>query len=188
SSYTIEAYPTISVNSGLMCSGRSFIIFPSGASSYTYSGGSQIVSPSSTTSYSITGSSAGGCPATNTAISTVTVIPSPTISVSSGSICVGQNFTLTPTGAVSYTFLNGGPVVSPSSFGAYYVVGANIYGCLSNTAAAAVTAYTGSIQASVNKSTICFGEDVLFNVTGATTHSWNNGVVSNVPYYPNGTS
>ncbi len=65
--------PIISVNSGAICSGSSFTMVPSGASTYTYTGGSAIVSPTITTNYSVTGTDANGCKSAIPAISGVTV-------------------------------------------------------------------------------------------------------------------
>jgi hypothetical protein len=104
SSITVYTFTPISVNSGSICSGKSFTIIPSGALSYTYSSGSNIVSPTSTTNYTINGTYSNGC--TNSAISSVTVNTGLPISVNSGSICSGKSFTMVPSGAVTYNKWN----------------------------------------------------------------------------------
>ena len=99
SNVTVNTTPTITVNSGVICTGQSFTMTPSGASTYTYSSGSNVVSPLVNTSYSVTGTSALGCIGVSTAVSNVTVNITPTITVNSGVICTGQSFTMTPSGA-----------------------------------------------------------------------------------------
>ena len=54
---------------------------------------------------------------------------SPTITVNSGAICVGENFTINPTGANTYTIQGGNAVVSPSISTTYTVIGTNAAGC-----------------------------------------------------------
>jgi len=127
----VVANPTIAVNSGSICSGTSFTITPSGASSYTFQGGNAMVSPTSTTSYTVIGASTFGC-LSSTVTSSVSVNPSPTLTVNSGSICVGQSFSMTPSGASTYTFSSGSSVVSPTASSVYTVTGTNS-GCVGST-------------------------------------------------------
>jgi hypothetical protein len=61
SNVTVNITPTVSVNSGSICTGNSFTMAPGGASTYTYSNGSAIVSPIVNTSYSVTGTSTNTC-------------------------------------------------------------------------------------------------------------------------------
>jgi hypothetical protein len=70
-SYSINPTPTISVNSGSLCSGTSFTMTPTGATSYTYQGGSSVVTPTANTTYTVVGST-DGC-ISNVVTSSVTV-------------------------------------------------------------------------------------------------------------------
>jgi hypothetical protein len=66
-SLTINASPTISVNSGTITSGSSFTLVPSGGISYTYSPFGPVVTPTAgTTNYTVTGTNASGCIASAT--------------------------------------------------------------------------------------------------------------------------
>ena len=105
----VNALPTLTVNSGAICSGQSFTMVPTGASTYTYSGGSGIVSPTTTATYTITGTDANGCVTAIDAISLVTVNANPTISATSNFtlICTGETVTLNASGATSYTWNTG---------------------------------------------------------------------------------
>ncbi len=149
-SFTVNPKPTISVNSGLVCSGSSFSIVPGGADTYTISGGSFNVSPATTSTYSITGTSAQGCVSSNTAVSTVSVNASPIITAISNYsvICSGQSATLTAVGASTYTWNTGVSLptitISPTVTTTYTVSGTNALGCNnSSTVTQSVSTCTG---------------------------------------------
>lgn len=135
---TVNPLPTVTANSGAICTGKSFTILPAGATNYTYSGGSNIVSPTSNSSYTVIGSDVNGC--VNNAVSNVTVNPLPTIvaSTSSTLVCVGQAVTLTAVGANNYVWSNNVNasvnVVSPGVTTIYTLTGTDANGC-SNTSA-----------------------------------------------------
>ena len=100
-SYSVLPSPTISVNSGVITSGQSFTMTPTGASTYTFSSGSAVVSPTTSTTYTVVGTSATGCLSSNTATSVVTVIPACSIADQSintptpASICGSGSSTIT---------------------------------------------------------------------------------------------
>jgi len=173
-SISITSAPTLSVNSGAICSGESFTINPTGASSYTVTGGNFVVSPTNTATYSITGSSASGCLATNTVVSTVSVTVQPTITVNSGSICSGQSFTMVPNGASSYTYSGGSSVVQPTSNSSYTITGSNVAGCNSTPVVAQVTVNPiPTLSVSSSEAIVCAGQSVVITVSGANTYTWN---------------
>ena len=70
---TVNPNPTITVNSGVICSGESFTINPTGANTYTIQGGNAVVSPTATTSYTISGTSSSGCKSQSFATSNLSV-------------------------------------------------------------------------------------------------------------------
>jgi hypothetical protein len=186
STVTVNALPSISVNSGSICSGSSFTLNPTGASSYTYSGGSAVVSPTGTTTYSITGTSAFGCVGTNTAVSTVTVNARPVISVNTGSVCSGSSFTIVATGAATYTYAGGSPVVTqsvtvlPSVIAIYTVTGTSAQGCPGiNTASCSLTVYALPVVTAVSNTTLlCAGQSAQLGASGANTYTWSTGANS----------
>lgn len=170
----VTPLPTLSVNSGTICSGKLFTLTPSGANSYSFSGGSATVSPNTTTSYSVTGFSLQGCLATNTAIATVTVLPLPIITTNSGSICAGSTFTISPTGGVSYSISGGSATVSPPvGITNFSVTGTDGLGCESLVALSTVT-----VQAlpsvTVNSGAICLGSTFTLNPNGAVNYSYSS--------------
>ena len=140
STVSINSNPslTLTVNSGAICSGNSFTINPSGASTYTFSSGSSIVTPITNSTYTITGTDAFGCISSTEVVSSVTVNATPTISVNSGSICSGNSFTIIPSGATTYSYSGGSAVVSPTTSTNFTITGTSAFNC-SATAVSSVS-------------------------------------------------
>ncbi len=193
SNVTVNTTPTIVVNSGVICSGNSFTIAPSGANAYTFQGGSAIVSPTTNASYTVVGTSAAGCVSASSATSNITVNTLPTIVVNSGAICSGRSFTMVPSGASTYTFSSGSAVVSPTSNTSYNVTGTSAQGCISaNTATSNVTV-NATPTVTINSGAICSGQSFTLIPSGAFTYTISGGsaVVSptaNTLYFVTGTS
>lgn len=175
SNVTVSSSPTISVNSGSLCSGRVFTLVPSGASTYTYSSGSATVSPAANTAYSVTGTSAQGCVSSNTAVSNVTVHATPTVVVNSGSLCSGASFTLVPTGASTYTFSGGSAVVVPTTSTSYSVTGTSAQGCVSSNTAIGNVTVTSAPTVAVNSGSLCSGASFTMVPSGASSYTFSSG-------------
>jgi len=195
SSLTVNPNPTITVNSGAICAGQNFTINPNGANTYTIQGGSAVVSPPSNTSYTVIGTnSITGCRSQVFATSSLTVNPNPTITVNSGAICAGQNFTINPNGANTYTIQGGNAVVSPPSNSSYTVIGTNsVTGCRSQAFATSNLIVNQNPTITVNNGAICAGQNFTINTNGANTYTiqGGNAVVSpaiNSSYTVAGTS
>ena len=177
-SITVSGLPTITVNSGSICTGNSFTIIPNGAINYTIQGGNPVVSPTVSSNYTVIGVDINGCVSQTVASSvSVNALPLPTISVNSGSICLGQSFTLVPSGANTYTFIGGGPVVTPTVTSSYSVTGTSSAGCIS--AGFAISNITVNITPDLSvfssSSLICLGETATLTATGANSYSWSTG-------------
>ena len=113
----VNSLPNVTVNSATICAGANPTLFANGATTYSWStaqtGVSSIsVSPGSTTSYTVTGTDVNNCK--NTAVSTVSVNPVPTLTTAptiSPSNC-GTNtgsitgIGITGIGGLSYTWTN----------------------------------------------------------------------------------
>jgi hypothetical protein len=172
-SILINSFPIVTVNSGTICSGNTFTISPSGASFYSYSGGSNMVNPTLNISYTVTGTNAVGC--ISTAVSNVTVLPTPIVSVNGGSVCIGNTFSITPSGASSYTFSGGTANVNPTVTTNYTVTGASSNGC-SNKAVSSVIVYPlPTLVAGSTNSITCPGQLAILSVNGANSYTWSNG-------------
>jgi hypothetical protein len=137
SSVTVNALPTVTVNSGTICAGQSFTMVPSGAVTFTYSNGSDVTMPTSDATYTVTGTDANGCE--NIATSSVMVNALPTIIATSTStlLCTGETATLSVTGATSYTWstIETTPdiAVTPTTTTTYTVDGKDANGCSNTT-------------------------------------------------------
>jgi hypothetical protein len=181
SAITVYTLPTIGVNSGTICSGNSFTISPSGAASYTISGGNFTVSPTSSSNYTVIGTGINGCVNNVGSISQVTVFALPNMSMSSGSICPGNSFTLNPLGAGTYTYLNGGPIVTPASTASYSVIGTSSLGCPAANTVVAVVTVSNTVNITITGSAnICSGQTATLVGNGANTYSWSSGATSTV--------
>ena len=174
---------TVSVNSPTICAGQTANLTATGATTYTWSVGATSTgintadaSPTITTTFTVTGTTAG---CTGTAIATITVNPSPTITVNSPTICPGQTANLLASGGTSYTWSAGATATgiatadaTPVSTTPYTVTGTTA-GC-SNTAIATVTV-APSLAVTVNSPTICAGQTANLTATGATSYVWSAG-------------
>ena len=178
SSITVNPLPVLSVNSGSICAGDNYTIAPSGAANYSVTGGNFVVSPSNNASYSVTGSSAAGCISAPVVVN-LTVNPLPTVVVPSGSVCQGNSFTISPSGANSYSYSSGNAIVSPATTTVYTVVGTDNHGCQSAPVQMTLVVDASPVIA-VSNGTICEGASFTLAPAGANTYSYssNSAVVS----------
>ncbi len=180
STVAVNANPTVSVANGTICSGSSFTLNPSGATSYTYSTG-PVVTPSANSSYTVTGANAAGC--TNSTVATVSVNATPTVNATSSAslICNGSPAVLTATGASTYSWNTTATTstisVTPSVTTSYTVTGTT-NGCSNSFVfSQAVSPCTG---VNANAATVS-GILVYPNPnTGEFTIELNNGSVKNI--------
>jgi hypothetical protein len=178
----VNANPTITALGSTICEGQSFTLSASGANTYTYSGG-QVVSPTITTTYSITGTSLQGCDSQLPTLVTINVNSAPVIAVSNGAICEGQSFTLSPTGANTFTY-SSGPVVTPSITSTYTINGTSSQGCDNLIPAIATITVNSNPTITANGGTICNGQSFTIQANGAFTYTYSGGQTVN----PNTTS
>ncbi|MES2566544.1 MAG: LamG-like jellyroll fold domain-containing protein [Bacteroidota bacterium] len=115
---------------------------------------------------------------------TTTLAPS-TITVNSGAICVGQSFTMTPSGAATFTYSNGSDVAMPTADATYTVSGTAVSGCPAIDAIASVTVNSLPVIVSETGSvTVCGDATGTFSLVAnnTSTYSWqyqfNSGSIS----------
>jgi PKD-like domain/Secretion system C-terminal sorting domain len=185
--FTTIPPPTVvfqSVNPPLVCSGSPVTINTSGALTYTLEPGSITngppftITPAISTVYTLTGTNVNGCVSINNPTVSVTVNQTPTVTVNSGAICLGESFTLTPSGANVYTLSSGFSIVTPNTAGVqtYTVVGTNSTGCVSQPAICSLTVNAlPNVTASSTRTTICRNESTTLTASGALSYSWNTG-------------
>lgn len=183
---TVTPGPSITVNSAAICSGQTVSLTALGGTTYTWSVGATSTgvntadaSPAITTSYTVTGTTAG---CSGTAVSTVTVTSTPTITVNSPVICLGQTAGLIANGGTTYTWSSGAVSTgtntanaSPASSTTYTVTGTTS-GC-SATAISSVTVNSVPVI-TVNSPAICSGQTANLIANGGVSYTWSAGAAS----------
>ncbi|MBN8692818.1 MAG: T9SS type A sorting domain-containing protein [Bacteroidetes bacterium] len=188
--------PTVSAtpSSTTVCSGKSVTLNGNGASTYAWTGGvtnNVAFVPASSGNYTVTGTAANGC--TNSAVASVVVNTTPTVTAntSTTSVCSGNNVTLTGGGASTYAWTGGvtnNVAFAPSSTSSYTVTGTAANSC-TNTAVVSVTVNpTPSVSATPSATSICQGDTVILNGNGASTYAWTGGVTNNTAFTPSATT
>ena len=180
--------PTLNVNSGSICAGSVATITVNGADTYSWPAGSGFaattgsivsVNPTVTSAYTVTGTR-GVC--MTTTIIVIPIVPNPTLSVNSVSVCESYSAVLNASGLASYTWNppatnNGTIVVSPSSTTIYTVSG-NTPGCPGTYSAIATVTVWPLPQLSVPSASVCAGHLITLQASGADTYIWNPGFQS----------
>lgn len=186
------AQPTMTValtNTGV-CSGNSVSLTVGttgtlAATSYTWSSGATgtlaVVSPSATSTYTVMGESAAGCVGIQTAVVTVTATPN--LQVPSYTVCASPSvpFTLTATGANSYTWNTTSTlssiVVNPTVTTVYTVTATGGNTVCPAMGTSTITVGTDlSIDLVASSGTICAGATVtLTAISAGNTFSWSTG-------------
>lgn len=179
STVVVKPIPYISTFGNVsICSGASTSLIAFGANTYTWNGNLfgdiQTLSPNQTTTYTVQGTGTNGCK--NSSIVTVTVHALPVVSLNSGTVCPLSNFTLVPSGAVSYSFSSGSDVVAPPVTTTYSVMGVDSNGCVSQVPAVTTITVINNISISVSGSTAtCAGGTLGLGATGAPNYTWSTG-------------
>ncbi len=142
-------------------------------------------------SMSVIGTS-GTC--TNSAVYSLTVMPNPTLTVLSGSMCAGFNVALSASGASTYTWSPGaslnttfGPTViaNPSQTTVYNVIGSDA-GCNSQSQTGTATVVVNpTVTIAPNSPTVCYGSTINLTAVGATNYTWTPNIAINTLNGPN---
>ena len=112
----------------------------------------------------------------------------------SGSICFGDTIIISASNAVSYNWqpgnLSGDSIlVSPSATTTFSIVAINSLGCASVDSITVFVNLLPSVSASSNApgDSICSGNQVTLNGSGATNYSWSGGITDGVGFAPSST-
>lgn len=190
---TINVYsqPTLafSPNNPTICIGTNVFVALSGANNYTWSGNFnsptsyvQNLNPTVTTIYTINAANAPGC--TDSKTVGVFVVPPPTLTVNSPTVCTGTAATLSVSGAVSYSWAGLGsnsPTVSvtptaPAQY--FYSVTGSIGSCAAYKQATVTVVPIPTISIS-GSPTVCSGEQTTLTATGASNYTWSTNTIGN---------
>ncbi len=149
-----------------ICNGSCVVLNATGAVNYTWStgatGSSIIVCPTSTTVYSVTGTDAAGCLTFGPLSTTITVLPSPTVTATATPATLTpptyttSNLLATASGGSGITYLWSpastlnsatapNPVATPTTTTVYTVTATNSVGCSSSA----------TVQVTVNPQSLC---------------------------------
>jgi gliding motility-associated-like protein len=201
-SVSVSQTPTLTIvpSTNTMCSVNSngslnsVSLTVSGATTYSWSGISGLINTTaSTTATAIsftpaTGFTTGSVsvvgvngPCSNTTSFNIAIIPNPTITVSSASVCAGLGNTLTATGATSYVWspaiglsaTSGSSVIAnPNTTNIYSVIGSSL-GCNSTTETSTLLVVPNpTISVSPLTNTICVGGNMNLTASGGATYNW----------------
>lgn len=109
------------------------------------------------------------------------IAPSLTVALSSPSVCSGQSFTITASGAATYSWNTGSSsssvVITPSATASYTVTGFN-GGCTASLVATPTVVSAPVLTVTPTSSVICAGSTVLLTANGASSYSWSTGTAS----------
>lgn len=194
----VNSLPTVSVTSSELnneiCVNDSIQLIGSGASNYVYTNGVQdqvYFNPVSTDNYSIVGTDANGCQ--NSSSITITVNSLPIIGVSSSDtnneICLNDSIQLIGSGAQNYTYSNGVidlEYFTPQSTDSYSIIGTDANGC-QNTSSIQIVVNplpTVTVSSSDPNNTICLNDSVQLIGNGASSYSYNYGVLDAIYFIP----
>lgn len=142
--------------------------------------------------YSVNVTDASGC---YVATDQITISPYPAPIINAGpdvEACQGSSVTLSANGGISYSWNNG--VTNGIPFGqavgsvTYTVTGTDANGCVATDQVNVLINPLPVVDAGPNQ-TICDGESVTLNGSGANSYVWDNGVTNGVAFTPSvGTS
>jgi len=171
------------VSDSSICSGESVLFNSSGGIDYTWdfgyiNGYNYYLSASKY--YVIEGTGQNGCIGKDSVYITVSPNPNVSINASLNAVCIGDSIALSGVGADSYVWNNGvtnGIYFYPINTNLYNVIGTNIYGCIDEDSVLINVNQIPIVQANVSDSSICYGESIIFNGSGAETYTWNYGVI-----------
>jgi hypothetical protein len=189
---TVNALPNIYAgNDQSICSGSNITLTAFGGNTYTWNNGITNAVPFSANAsqtYTVIGVGLNGC--SNTDQVNLNVLPLPIVDAGiDQSICAGASIVLSGNGANSYSWNNGvanGVAFIPANSQSYTVTGMSSNGC-SNTDQINVNILSLPMVSAGLDQTICAGDSITLNATGATNYTWNNGVTNATAFAPSAT-
>jgi gliding motility-associated-like protein len=185
---SLSTNPTVTGSpNATICASTNTVLTAAGAVSYTWSpagslssanGPSVTASPTAFTIYTVTGANAAGCTGTYTV--SISVINTPTITTTGGTLCASSSATLTASGATSYAWspasglnsANAASVIATPSVTTTYTV-TGLTGACSGSAIATASMIVVSPTITASSNTYCAGGTAItLTGSGASTYSW----------------
>lgn len=189
-SVTVNPPPNVLITSAsppVLCSGNTVTITAAGSTIYTLEPGSVvgaspfILTPLANTTYSLYGMSSNSCITIFPPTTQVVVNQTPLLSVNSGTVCLGQTFTMSPSGSTTYVFSSIFPEVTPLAVGNYtYLVSAtSANGCTAAVTSSLTVNPVPAVTLNADRGIICNKETATLTAGGATSYSWSNTFTTN---------
>ena len=184
--------PVYAGNNVAICIGDSIQLNGSGAVSYVWDNGvvnNTAFYPTTTLTYHVIGTNANGCSNSDSVIVTVNSLPI----VFAGNdtlLCDQSTYTLSGSGATTYTWNNGvtnGVPFTVTANTTYTVQGIDGNGCQNTDQVTLTTKPLPTVNAGSDKA-VCFGDSLFFTATGSgVAYSWSNGLINGDYFIPTST-
>lgn len=191
---TVNPIPNPTITAGgptTFCNGGNVILTGNGGGTYLWNTGATTpsINANSSGTYHVTVTLAG-CSSVSADVN-VNVLALPTvgsISTPGNVICQGESITLNGTGAVSYNWSGGisdGVVFVPATSTTYTVTGTGANGC-TNTSAINITVNSLPVVGTnaIPSTSICTGNGLVLNGTGANSYTWSGGITNGSLFIP----
>jgi hypothetical protein len=182
---TVTSIPTLSAVAvpATICPGSTCALIAAGAANFSWtssgSGSQVIVSPTAAAIYTVSGWSQQPCLGSATVAVVLHTIVTVGISPPQVTVCPLEPLSLTASGAVSYTWSTGSiatvVIVYPALNSTFTVTGSGANGCSASSTVAVSTRSLPLVKITPATYTICPGESVLFQVSGALSYTWLPG-------------
>lgn len=190
--HPVTINPLPNINAGpdiLLCPNESFTPNAQGGVSYVWDNGlvngQQATIGSTTTTFTVVGTDGNGCSNSDSFVVQVEQIITPDAGPDFA-ICLGDQAVLSGAGATSYQWNNGvvnGVPFAPNQTTTYTVTHTTPNGCVGSDDVTITVNPLPNIQAG-NPVAVCDGQSVILSGSGGVSYEWNNGVVNNVPFFP----
>jgi len=192
---TVNVIPSLTVKDSVVtiCSGSSALLSASGGKNYLWSNGVKTakisVSPKESQTYFVIATASNGCSANDSVIVKVNELPSLTLQVQSKAVCLGNQDTITVSGAKNYTWNvsqddTNKIVYLPTQSTLVKVTGVDSNGCSNSESTTITVNQLPTITASVFPTTICIGAKAKVQAIGAVNYIWDNAVISEKDFEP----
>lgn len=175
-----------------LCDGDEVILNGSGALTYEWDlgviNGVAFVPGTGTTIYTVTGTDARGCKNTDNVSVNVFELPVVTAAASDDEVCLGDEVILNGSGAVIYdwegSIVNGVPFVPDAGLNTFDLIGTDVNGCIDSTSIDILVHLLPEVVANASDISLCLGESLTLNGSGAEFYLWDMGVIDGISFIP----
>ncbi|WBM75388.1 T9SS type A sorting domain-containing protein [Saprospira grandis] len=191
---TINAAPTIQLAASdtAVCLGESVSLTASGADSYLWNNSvqnAQPFQPAQSAYYTVVATdNSSNCSASDSLWLSVYSLPNVSLQPSASAICAGDSVQIQAPTSLTYSWPQGlanGQNFAPDSTDDYTVIGTDANGCRDTATTTIVVNSLPQVQLhGPANNGICFGESMILSASGASSYSWDNGVVDGQSFTP----